>query len=133
MEMKINFWKDKEKRLLDPTLFSEQAEKWAKAVSNEGGKTQNKSTQLRKFYDEVVRFDSRLKSDNDIYEFEKQLPYIKMLNAKVCYAEARKNVTERFRELIKQSVMQVKDPHDFDAFKSFFEAFMGYYRFHKGD
>jgi len=128
----IVFWKNKnrQKGILDPTLFAEQAEKWASSVSNDSdrGNKKNQPTQLRRFYDEVLRFDSLLKGNEDNDAFEKYLPYIKMLNAKVAYAKGREHVTKRFVDMINICVSQVETKEDFEAFKSFFEAFMGYYK-----
>lgn len=127
----ITFWKDKQKGILDPTLLAEQAEGWAKAVHNdpERGTKKNQPTQLRRFYDEVLRFDSLLKGTEDADAFERYLPYIKMLNAKVSYAKGRDHITKKFMDMVKECVSNVETREDFEAFKSFFEAFMGYYKF----
>lgn len=131
----ITFWKDKQKGILDPTLLAEQAEGWAQAVFQDAKRNRrdepenNKPTQLRRFYDEVLRFDALLKGNDDSNAFEKYLPYIKMLNAKVSYAKGREHVSGRFMEMIKSCISHVETKDDFDAFKSFFEAFMGYYRY----
>ena len=132
---KIEFWEDKQKGILKATLMDKQAEDWAQAVFNDAKRDKrnepqnNKPTQLRRFYDEVVRFDSLLKGNEDSTAFEKYLPYVKMLNAKVSYANGRDHVTGRFVEMIKTCVSHVETREDFEAFKSFFEAFMGYYRY----
>lgn len=130
---KIEFWKDRQKGILKPTLLDKQAEDWAQAVFNDaklGGRNEpNKPTQLRRFYDEVLRFDSLLKGNEAGNTFEKYLPYIKMLNAKVSYAKGRGHVTDRFVEMIKSCVSHIETRDDFEAFKAFFEAFMGYYRY----
>ncbi len=133
----IKFWRDREKRILDPALFAEKADQWAKSVFDErlgdtGKKDMNKPTQLRRFYDEVVRFDTTLKSvgNADPEDFERQLPYIRMLNAKAHYAKAREHVSDRFVVMIESCLKQVETSDDLEAFKSFFEAFMGYYRYY---
>lgn len=128
---KIEFWKDRQNGILNPTLLAEQAEKWANDIHNDPERVnkKNQPTQLRRFYDEVLRFDSLIKSNEDSNAFEKYLPYIKMLNAKVSYAKGREHVTKKFVDMIKECVVSVESRDDFDAFKSFFEAFMGYYKF----
>lgn len=121
---------------IDPELFSTQAENAAKEVFQGQLKTSgkaNKPTQLRKFYDEVLRFDGILKSisseqQND--EFEKLLPYLKMLNAKAAYAMGRDLITEEFKKFLTQSINQIKNKNDFDMFTSLFEAFMGFYKYY---
>ncbi len=124
---------------LDPELFSQKAQKVAEEISNErsgssGGP--NQQSQLRKFYDEVLRFDSMLKAvqpGNQEAEFEKILPYIKMLNAKAAYAEGRGLVTSKFKDFISQALKQIKTKADFDIFVGLFEAFMGFYKYYEKD
>lgn len=123
--MNIEFFKEDNKKINDE-LFSACAEEWAKEIAKEGKKNKNKYTQIRKFYDEVLRLKTRLQEEEiDIADI---LPYLKMLNAKAVYAKGRKHVTEKFVEFLKVSLNQVKDKRSFDVFTTFFEAFMGYYR-----
>lgn len=125
------FWESKEKKILKAKLFSEIADKWAKDVYNESNnKKLNKPSQIRKFYDEVLRFKDDLQTNEK--EFESVLPYIQMLKAKVNYAVGRDLVSEKFKEFIEKSVDAVKDKEDFEAFSGLFEAFMGYYKYYNG-
>ncbi len=126
--MEVKFWKDKSKKQLDPDLFSSQADVLAKSIFEEGNNKTNKPTQIRKFYDEVLRFESMLKTNPN--EFENILPYLKMLNAKAAYAMGRDLVSKGFKDFIATSLNQIKDKDDFDAFAGLFEAFMGYYKFY---
>ncbi len=121
---------------LDPDIFSGKAEKIAKEVFDGQERTRgkaNKPTQLRKFYDEVIRFDSIIKScpsEKQSEEFNKLLPYLKMLNAKAAYAMGRDLVTQEFKEFISKGLDQIKTKDDFDIFAGLFEAFMGFYKFY---
>ncbi|MBI4378135.1 MAG: type III-A CRISPR-associated protein Csm2 [Nitrospinae bacterium] len=126
--MEVKFWKDKAKKQIDSELFSSKAEVLAKEIFNEGNNKTNKPTQIRKFYDEVLRFDSMLKTNPAV--FENILPYLKMLNAKAAYSMGRDLVSKGFKEFISASLNQIKDKDDFDAFAGLFEAFMGYYKFY---
>lgn len=63
-------------------------------------------------------------------DFDNILPYLKMLNAKAAYAMGRDLVSKGFKDFISTSLNQIKDKNDFDIFASFFEAFMGYYKFY---
>jgi len=130
--MAIQFWKDKSKRIINPDLFSSFADKLAQQVFNEQNKTVNKPvnkpTQIRKFYDEVLRFDSIIKLNPN--EFENVLPYLKMLNAKAAYAMGRDLISKSFKDFISDALNQIKDKDDFSAFAGLFEAFMGYYKFY---
>jgi len=128
----IKFWKDKAKKIVNPDLFSDTAEKIAKAVSNEATDKLNKSTQLRRFFDDVLTFESRLKElpeEKQREEFDRSLPYLKMLNAKVAYAKARDLISPEFKDFIGISLKQLNDLDDFKVFHTLFEAFMGYYKF----
>ena len=130
--MTISFWKDKSKKQVDPDLFSGRADVLAKKIYDEQrqskGEKANKPTQIRKFYDEVLRFDSMLKSNPA--DFDNILPYLKMLNAKAAYAMGRDLVSKGFKDFISNSLNQINDKDDFDAFAGLFEAFMGYYKFY---
>jgi len=133
--MEIKFWQDGNKTQINPELFSTCAETWAKKICeaglNEKQKLEkNKISQLRKFYDETLRFSGYLKGGED---YKTILPYLKMLNAKVAYAEGRKLVTGDFKIFINQSVKQLigDNKQEYEVFTSFFEAFMGYYKFYE--
>ena len=128
---KIEFWKDKDKQIVDPGLFSSQAEVFAKKMAgdheNSRGKV-NKRTQIRKFFDEVVHLDMTAKSRPD--DWSSILPLVHMMTAKAAYASGRVLVSDSFLQFIKQSVEQVDDPKDLSVFATFFEAFIGFYRLH---
>ncbi|MBF0121380.1 MAG: type III-A CRISPR-associated protein Csm2 [Desulfobacterales bacterium] len=124
--MDIKFWKDRTKGTIEPTLFSDKAEFLAKELANEG-KRINKRTQIRKFYDEVVRLDMESKTR----DWDNILPIVNMLIAKAAYAKGRDLVSDNFLNFIKNSVKQISDKKDLSAFANFFEAFMGFYRLHR--
>jgi CRISPR-associated protein Csm2 len=132
----MNFWKNKNEGVIDPDLFSKIADEWAKKVCDKQNSQCNKISQIsqcnkisqiRKFYDEVLRFKDI--SKNEI-EFQKSLPYIRMLKAKVQYALGRGLVSEEFKHFINESIDAVKDKDDFEVFATLFEAFMGYYKYY---
>jgi len=123
----IIFWKDEKQEIVNQELFSEVADKCADAIRKNGGKEKNKISQIRKFYDEVLMFNERVKDED---QFQKMLPYIKMLNAKVFYAIGRKHITEQFKDFILKCINQIKNKKDFEVFVKFFEAFMGFYRYY---
>lgn len=125
----MNFWKDKTKKFIKPDLFSTDAEDLAKKIAQDGTKTCNKRTQIRKFYDEVINFSTIV--GKDPLEFERMLPYLKMLNAKAAYAKSRELISDSFKDFLSSSLQQVNDIDDFEVFAGFFEAFMGYYRFYR--
>jgi CRISPR-associated protein Csm2 len=119
----IEFYKDKATRSIRPQLFSNDSEQLAKALAKEKS---NKRSQIRKFYDEVVRLNLLAKANPS--EWDNVLPYVHMLVAKAAYAEGRSLVTPDFVEFMKGSVNQIELGRDLDVFANFFEAFMGFYR-----
>ncbi|MBN2568616.1 MAG: type III-A CRISPR-associated protein Csm2 [Deltaproteobacteria bacterium] len=124
----INFYKDKEKSTLNPTLFSDIAMGWAEKI-HEGNVRQkdcNKRSQLRKFYDEVTRLNSRAKSKTE--DWDNIVPFVNMLLAKAAYAEGRNKVSKDFSDLLKHCIGKIENEKDLDVFANFFEALMGFYR-----
>ncbi len=120
----ISFYKDKEKRLLNPTLFSDVAMDLAEKIYSSGRGKANKRSQLRKFFDEVLRLKSLSKNE----DWGNILPYVNMLLAKSVYAEGRGNTTNDFTRFIKESINEIRNQEDLEVFATFFEAFMGFYR-----
>lgn len=110
-------------------LFDLIASKIAKEIGENSGREMNASTQLRRFYDEVLQWDQRIQQKPD--EFEKFLPLIRMINAKVAYAQGRKLVDKKFSSLIENCLRKIVDKKSFDNFKTFFEAFLGFYKIYK--
>jgi CRISPR-associated protein Csm2 len=129
----IIFWKDKEKTKIDPKLFSEEAEKFAKEIAEDNkisknGKS-NKRTQIRKFYDEVIRLDMEAKTRPQ--EWDNILPMLNMLTARAAYSKGRDElISDNFLTFIRSSINNVSEPKDLSVFANFFEAFMGFYKLH---
>lgn len=121
MEFKLSKTGEK----LDPELFNGIARTAAKEVAS-GGDRVNKATQLRKFYDEIVLWDNKVLLHPE--KFDEYLPFIRMLNAKVAYAEGRKLVDHHFVNLLNHGLKQVVCAETLHTFKLFMEAFMGFYK-----
>jgi CRISPR-associated protein Csm2 len=122
---------------LDPELFNGTAQEAAKTIAN-ADKNANKSTQLRRFYDELVLWDTRVqqaKEDERAEKLQGVLPFIRMINAKTAYAEGRKPrlVTTEFVDLMRHTLGQVEDPKTLNYCKLFWEAFMGFYKQERKD
>ena len=80
-------------------LFNKEAEDWAKRF-HDAPKGKNATTQIRRFYDELVGWQARVNGSDD--EFKKYEAFIKMLNAKVAYAKGRGLVDETYEKKIKK-------------------------------
>ncbi len=113
----------------DGELFNKTAESWAKAIGKEV-----KNTQIRNFYDQVLKLYEKSKSLQNS-EFETDLlPFVKMLNSKIAYAKTRKSagknlINDTFVQMMNSCINQVNSKNDLQTFKLFFEAVIG---FHKG-
>jgi CRISPR-associated protein Csm2 len=109
-------------------LFSTQAERAAEEVSR-ASEQMNKSSQLRRFYDELVMWQEKVGSDDA--KFTDCEPYIRMLKAKAAYAKGRKHVDANFRAMFDRLIDQSSNAATLRQAKLFFEAFMAYYKIHR--
>ena len=116
---------------LHPELFDKTARNAAKIVSDEG-RGLNKSSQLRKFYDELLMWEERVHGNGRAGEEERlreHLPLIRMLNAKAAYAQGREHVGPDFVHLLRRCLEQIEDdPETLRRARLFLEAFMGFYK-----
>jgi len=126
--MPLQLWENRKEKKLDPALFSSKAEEFAQKISHEAKGTTNKGTQLRKFFDEILRLDTLAQNGNADWNI--LLPQVHMLVAKAAYAQGRKLVSESFVRHIREGVNQIEDKADLHVFSSHMEAFMGFYKLH---
>jgi CRISPR-associated protein Csm2 len=120
----------------DSRLFDEVANQVADIISEpqpRETKDANKSTQLRKFYDEVVIWDQKIRQNPEKYT--EYLPLVKMLNAKVAYAKGRNLVDDDFLTLMRHCISQLddNDKQSLYTFKLFLEAVMGFHKMHESN
>lgn len=128
---KIELWKDRENRTIDPVLFSDKAESLAKLLADDCKNIKgrpNKTSQVRKFYDEVVRLNMAAK--NKDAKWESIHPMVNMVIAKTAYAKGRNLISDNFLNFIQSSIKQIKAPEDLAVFTNLFEAFYGFYKLH---
>jgi CRISPR-associated protein Csm2 len=114
-------------KTINARLYSDIAEAVAKEVG--AGRDQNKPTQLRRFYDELVLLQGKVGDSAE--RFAQQHPFIQMLKAKVAYAEGREKVDRRFSSLLRHVVDQVRDHDTLRQARFFMEAFMGFYKVYR--
>mgnify|MGYP000956686674 FL=1 len=119
-------------KVIRSDLFDDVAKKIAGSFASEKGGVSY--TQLRRMYDEAKRFEQLL--DADEKNWEKELPYIKMMKSKICYAVARavkdkgkyvKDYYKNFASFISEGIDLIKDEQDYRVFISLFEAVCGFY------
>lgn len=125
-------------------LFSEVAKEKAFEIfqgglDQRGNQSKNKSTQLRKFYDELVMWADKVQTvvklepgqkSSDVREerYRQSAPFIKMMNAKVAYAKGRGHIDESFEAMFSHCIKAISDAETLKHAKLFMEAFMGFYK-----
>lgn len=135
----IAFGKD-----LQDNLFSEIAKEKASEVYQGGlnhyqRQEKNKSSQLRKFYDELVMWTDKVhnvgklevgqkSADVRAEQYRQSAPFIKMMSAKVAYAKGRNHVDDRFEAMFSHCIKSISDAETLKHAKLFMEAFMGFYK-----
>ncbi len=113
----------------DVELFNKTAQECAQDIGENV-----KNTQIRNFYDQVLKLyeqSKRLKDEEFVTDL---LPFVKMLNSKVAYAKTRTSsgkplINNEFAQMMNSCINQVKNKNDLQTFKLFFESVIG---FHKG-
>ena len=103
-------------------LLSEFAENYAKAFEN------ITTTQIRKFYNDIVRIEKGVRQKG----FEIEQPLILMMPSKAAYAAGRNKSMKDFKEFISilTDINKVKGKEDFEFAKTFFEAIVGFHKLH---
>lgn len=126
-----------------PDLFNEFAEKVAKGLAEIKDNPNNprkpfkngvSSTQIRKLFDEIKRYE-RLIIEDDLSSWDKQYPYIKMMKSKVSYSVARSKKKhqrdakyyDNLANFISEGIDLINTPKDYHVFVSLFEAVYGFY------
>lgn len=114
---------------LEPTIFSTIAEEAANDIEN---KNVNKTTQIRKFYDELSMWNDKVMQAKDSEsEYLKLAPFIHMMKAKVAYSFGRKHINQNFLNLFNQIISEIKDAQTLYHAKLFFEAVLGFKKAHE--
>lgn len=120
---------------IDHELYADVAKAKAEFLAKNSG-DRNKSTQLRRFYDELGLWNDKVNGtglpEERAARYREFAPLIKMLKAKVVYAKGRNHVDGNFVALFCHAIDQVKDPRTLGQAKLFMEAFMGFYKAYKG-
>lgn len=131
----LSFYKDDNKTIKED-LFDTVAKSVAESFKGKNKKGFDigvTSTQLRRIFEEVKRFEQILLSSED--RWEKQLPYIKMIKSKVAYTVARaskqksdeKGVYKNLEVFISSCIDLIKKQEDYHIFVNLFEAAYGFY------
>ncbi len=133
--VKICSFYNSDGKTLIPDLFDKKAQEVAESLigkNKRGFAIGVSSTQLRKIFDEVKRFEQILLANPE--QWDKQLPYIKMVKSKVAYSVARASkekekagLYKNLETFISSSIDLIKTEQDYHVFVSLFEAAYGFY------
>ena len=118
---------------LQANIFSDIAARAAEDISQ--NKEQNKASQIRKYYDELLLWHNKIQQEQGDEARQKKYhdaaPFIQMLKAKVAYARGRKSggktlLDDNFVAIFTRLIDQIRDPATLKNAKLFFEAMLGY-------
>lgn len=127
----LSYYEDREKEKLDPSLVDEKAIDWARSFEL------LRTTQMRRFYDEIKAIERKIQTGKGIQErhenFERDRALIMMFKAKAVYAEKRRVAPREFTQFIFDHMASIKDLKDFQAFIKVFEAVVAFHRFYAKD
>ncbi len=118
------YYLDPEKEKLKKEYITKYPKSIAKSLEHDGGKEANKRSQIRKFYEYLLRVDRKMHlKDNDYSMVEADL---EALVPFVSYAGKRKLVSRLFQQFIEENVRAVRDEKDMRAFVKHFEALVAF-------
>ena len=118
---------------LQANIFSDIAARAAEDISQ--NKEQNKASQIRKYYDELLLWHNKIQQEQGDEARQKKYhdaaPFIQMLKANVAYARGRNSggkplLDDNFVAIFNRLIDQISDPATLKNAKLFFEAMLGY-------
>ena len=123
-------------KTIQPDLFDTKANEVASSFvgKNKRGDTIGvTSTQLRRIFDEVKRFEQILSASPE--QWNAQYPYIRMIKSKVAYQVARASkdkseeagIYKNLEKFLSSCIDLVHTKEDYTVFVSLFEAVYGFY------
>lgn len=126
----LEFYRDKEKGVLDPSIF-ERAREVAEDLVREG---QIKSSQFRNYFAELRalenRFERERREDEDL-AFARLVPQLELLKAKLYYNTRSNGPLSRaraFARFLEEAIDAGKrSPKDFEAMMKYVEAVLAYF------
>lgn len=110
-------------------LIKDESERFAEFIVKNTKKTMDSYTQVRRFFDELVRI-KHLYSMNMSKGFEKYLPSIYIIASKALYAKKRSTLSSFFSDFIYKNVKQIETADDLENFILYFESVLGYLKYY---
>ncbi|MEN2981250.1 MAG: type III-A CRISPR-associated protein Csm2 [Thermus sp.] len=126
----LEFYRDKEKGLLDPALFERAREK-AEELIREG---KLKSSQFRNYFAELRALENRFQKERKADEalaFARLVPELELLKAKLAYntrSQGPLREARAFVNFLNEALDAGKrSPKDFEAMMKYVEAVLAYF------
>lgn len=127
----LSYYDGPDKKTLKKVLLDSDAIKWAEKFED------LKTSQMRRFYDELKAIERKILAAGDIAAqeeaFKQNRALITMFKAKAAYAQKRKVSPREFTQFIFDHEESIKDLKDFKAFLKVFEAVVAFHRFYAKD
>jgi len=130
------YFDDEQKAVVREDLFTEHADRFGALFAARGHPLS--STQLRAFYGDAKLLEEKMKMGGTtitLEAFQQNQYLVRMLKAKVSYAQGKRTgqrVSREFRDYIHKCVDAIQDEKDFRAFMKFFESTVGFFFGHGG-
>lgn len=127
--VKVEYYKDKSQKILNPDLLNEFAEEQAKKfpdIQDKSRRDKLSKSQIRRFYGAIKNLHVQIENGRS---WDKILPLFKMFRSKVYYAERsdNKKIPPEFADFLKYNFELVDNDEDnFRAFVLYFEAVLGF-------
>ena len=128
----MSYFTDPEKTVLDRSLVDQKAAEWARDFV-ENHRIALKTTQMRRFYDELKAIERKIMADKDMEgqkrNFQRDRALIAMFKAKALYAQMREVCPPSFTQFIFDHDASINDLKDFKAFLKVFEAVVAFHKY----
>ncbi|HOQ06166.1 MAG TPA: type III-A CRISPR-associated protein Csm2 [Anaerohalosphaeraceae bacterium] len=127
--VKVVYYKDKARKILDPELLDQKAQEQANKfpdVNDKNRKDKLSKSQIRRFFGAIKNLHFQLENGRS---WEQVLPLFKMFQSKVAYAKRSggKKIPEEFAVFLEENIKLVgNDEDNFRAFVLYFEAVLGF-------
>lgn len=119
---KVKFFKEGDRKALRRELVDEEAQRWGERLGEKVA-----TTQLRRFYGDVLALKRRLELDPELPD-EMIRSRLALLKAKAAYAARRDQDLLDLLRFIREYGDSVDDRNDFFAFQTVFEAVTAFHR-----
>ena len=129
--LRDGYFRDEQKTIVREDLFTQHADRFGTLFAK--GKYSLSRTQLRAFYGDAKLLEEKMRMGGTIITpeaFQQNLYLVRMLKAKVSYAQGKrtgKRMSRDFRDYIHKCVDAIQDGKDFMAFIKFFESTVGFF------